>query len=76
MRQLITGTGFFRQHSLTGRGICGDTRQAGLKRITLRPGGCTIAAFCYGRADHALVKLLIVPATLFGDHPRPITGIT
>jgi hypothetical protein len=44
MHQLITLTAFFRQHSLTCRGVCGDTRRAAIKRITLRPGGCAMAA--------------------------------
>lgn len=51
MRQLIARAGFFRQHSLTRRGVCGDARHAGLQRITLRPGGCAITAFRDGRPD-------------------------
>lgn len=75
MGQLIARTSFFRQHSLTGRRVCGDARQAGLQRITLRPGRGTIAAFRDGRPDHALTKLFIVLTTLFSDHPHPIAGI-
>lgn len=61
MRQLIALTTFFRQHALTIRGVGGYTRQAGFKRITLRPDGCTIAAFRDGCPDHALMKLFHRP---------------
>lgn len=76
MRQLITRTGFFRQHSLTRCRVGGNAGQADIMRITLRPGGCAIAAFCDGRPDHILMKLFIILTTLFSNHPRPIAGIT
>lgn len=76
MRELITLTTFFRQHSLTRRCVGGDTRHTVIEGISLRPGGCTVGAFRGGHPDHTLVKFFIVPTTLLGHHPYPFTRIT
>lgn len=76
MRELITLTTFFRQHSLTRRCVGGDTRHTVIEGISLRPGGCTVGAFRGGHPDHTLVKFFIVPTTLLGNHPYPFTRIT
>ena len=76
MRELITLTTFFRQHSLTRRCVGGDTRHTVIEGIALRPGGCTVGAFCSRYPDHALVKFFIVLTTLLGNHPCPFTRIT
>jgi hypothetical protein len=70
MHQLVTLTTFLRQHSLTCRRVCRDTRYAGIERIALRPGGCAIAAFRDGCPDHVLMKLFIILTTLFSDYPH------
>lgn len=52
MHRLIALAAFFRQHSLAFRRVLGDARHAGLKRISLRPGRCTAAAFPDGGPGH------------------------
>ena len=75
MRQLIARTGFFRQHPLANRRICGNERPAGIHRITLRPGGYTVGAFREGCSYDTLMELFTILTALFGDHPRPFAGI-
>lgn len=75
MRQLIAHTGFFRQHPLTYRRICGNERHAGIHRITLRTGGYTVGAFREGCSYDTLMELFTILTALFGDHSRPFAGI-
>ena len=75
MCRLITLATFFRQHPLTRCRVYRDARHTNLQRITLCPGGGAVAALGDGCPHHALMKLIIVLTTLFGDHPHPIAGI-